>query len=608
MRKLFAFIIVIFLSVSMLAQSPDKMSYQCIVRNSSGGLAINQSVGFRISILQGTTNGTVIYQDTYNPNPQTNANGLLSAEIGSGTPALGIFSNINWATGPYFLKTETDPTGGTNYTIVGTSQLLSVPYAMYAKTAGNGFSGNYNDLTDQPILFTGTWTSLTGKPTTISGYGITDAVNTTDNQTIGGIKTFTNDLSINGLTVGTGKGAVSTNAAFGNQALYSNTTGNSNTATGTQSLFLNTTGYYNTAIGFGALYSNTSSYKNTAIGYDALYFNTSGYKNTASGYAALYSNTTGSENTADGMDALGYNTTGSQNSAAGFQALLSNTIGSANTANGHQALYSNTTGINNTAFGLDALFSNTSGQQNSAIGLRALYSNTTGNGNIAYGILALGRNSTGCTNTAIGNSALFNNTTGWENIAVGDVTLEENTDGGGNIAIGFYSLLSNTTGNDNICIGYGADVSSENLENAIAIGLHARVNASNKIRLGNSDITVIEGQVPFTSASDLRLKKNIKELTIGLDFITKLCPVEYQMKKGDDKINYGFIAQDIEKLVGTNNNLLTIGGDADRTLGLRYTDFIAPMVKAIQEQQVTIREQQKEIDELKGLVKTLIKK
>jgi trimeric autotransporter adhesin len=79
------------------------------------------------------------------------------------------------------------------------------------------------------------------------------------------------------------------------------------------------------------------------------------------------------------------------------------------------------------------------------------------------------------------------------------------------------------------------------------------------------------------------------------------------MKKGDEKINYGFIAQDIEKLIGTNNSLLTIGKDTDRTLGLRYTDFIAPMVKAIQEQQVTIKEQQKEIDELKELVKTLIK-
>jgi cell division protein FtsB len=146
------------------------------------------------------------------------------------------------------------------------------------------------------------------------------------------------------------------------------------------------------------------------------------------------------------------------------------------------------------------------------------------------------------------------------------------------------------------------------LTNATAVGYNTIVDASDKVRIGNSNVTVIEGQVAFTSASDERLKKNIKDLTNGLDFITKLRPVEYQMRKGDDKINYGFIAQDIEKLVGTNNSLLTIGGDANRTLGLRYTDFIAPIVKAIQEQQLTIKEQQKEIDELKELVKTLMKK
>jgi len=108
------------------------------------------------------------------------------------------------------------------------------------------------------------------------------------------------------------------------------------------------------------------------------------------------------------------------------------------------------------------------------------------------------------------------------------------------------------------------------------------------VRIGNSDVTVIEGQVPFTTASDRRLKKNIRDLSSGLDFILKLNPVEYQMKYGDTKLNFGFIAQDLEWLVGTNNSMLTIGSDDDRTLGLRYTDLIAPIVKAIQEQQILI--------------------
>jgi uncharacterized protein (TIGR02145 family) len=138
MKKSFIFSFAFMITVSLLAQVPQKMSYQCVVRNSSGVLITNQSVGIKISILLGTTSGTVVYSETYSPNPQTNTNGLVTVEIGSGVPITGSFSDINWASGPYFLKTETDPAGGTSYAIVGTSQLLSVPYALYARTAENG--------------------------------------------------------------------------------------------------------------------------------------------------------------------------------------------------------------------------------------------------------------------------------------------------------------------------------------------------------------------------------------------------------------------------------------------------------------------------------------
>ena len=142
MKKVFAYLVLMVVVLNLYAQAPQRMSYQCIVRNGSGTLVTNQSVGIRISILQGTISGTVVYQETYNPNPQTNANGLVSLEIGSGLYTTKSFSTIDWASGPYFLKTETDPTGGTNYTIVGTSQLLSVPYALYA---GNGISNSVLD-------------------------------------------------------------------------------------------------------------------------------------------------------------------------------------------------------------------------------------------------------------------------------------------------------------------------------------------------------------------------------------------------------------------------------------------------------------------------------
>jgi hypothetical protein len=159
MKKLFTLILAISVTIIAFAQSPEKMSYQCVVRNASGVLVANQSVGLKISILQGTPSGTVIYSETYSPNPQTNANGLVTIEIGGGFPVTGTFSAINWASGPYFLKTETDPTGGTSYTITGTSQLLSVPYALHAKTAA---TANYNDLSNLPSLNISNWNTAYG--------------------------------------------------------------------------------------------------------------------------------------------------------------------------------------------------------------------------------------------------------------------------------------------------------------------------------------------------------------------------------------------------------------------------------------------------------------
>jgi len=135
MKRLFTLIVILALAISVYAQSPQKMSYQCVVRNSSGALVTNHSAGIRITVLQGSTSGTVVYQETFNS--LTNANGLASIEIGSGTPVSGSISSINWMAGPYYLRTETDPAGGTSYTISGASQLLSVPYALFSNTAGD---------------------------------------------------------------------------------------------------------------------------------------------------------------------------------------------------------------------------------------------------------------------------------------------------------------------------------------------------------------------------------------------------------------------------------------------------------------------------------------
>ncbi len=132
MRKVFTSIVAVLLTASVFAQSPQKMSYQAVVRDANDNLVTSQPVGMQISILQGSASGTAVYVETQTPT--TNANGLVSLEIGTGATS-DDFSAIDWANGPYFIKTETDPTGGTTYTIIGASQLLSIPYALYAKTA-----------------------------------------------------------------------------------------------------------------------------------------------------------------------------------------------------------------------------------------------------------------------------------------------------------------------------------------------------------------------------------------------------------------------------------------------------------------------------------------
>jgi len=137
MRKIYAIFLAVLLTASMFAQSPQKMSYQAVIRNGSDQLVNNHAVGMRISILQGSSSGTAVYVETQSPT--TNANGLVSIEIGGGTIVTGTFISINWSAGTYFIETETDPTGGTSYTITGTSQLLSVPYALYAKTSETSY-------------------------------------------------------------------------------------------------------------------------------------------------------------------------------------------------------------------------------------------------------------------------------------------------------------------------------------------------------------------------------------------------------------------------------------------------------------------------------------
>jgi hypothetical protein len=137
--RLFASIILLILGNLGYSQAPNFFSYQAVVRDASNELITSQAVGLRVSILQGAVDGLVVFAETHVPS--TNQNGLFTLQVGSGALVSGTFSGIDWAQGPFYIKTEIDPQGAANYTIESTSQLQSVPYALYANTSGSSVAG-----------------------------------------------------------------------------------------------------------------------------------------------------------------------------------------------------------------------------------------------------------------------------------------------------------------------------------------------------------------------------------------------------------------------------------------------------------------------------------
>lgn len=168
MKTLLSTFALVFGVTAAIAQAPDQMTYQSVIRNTSNGLVTNTAVGVQISILQSSPTGVASYIERHTPT--TNSNGLATFEIGNGTPVAGSFATIDWSAGPYYLKTETDINGGTTYTISATTQLLSVPYALYANTAENVTNDAVNDADSDPSNEIQTL-SMNGQNLTISGTG-----------------------------------------------------------------------------------------------------------------------------------------------------------------------------------------------------------------------------------------------------------------------------------------------------------------------------------------------------------------------------------------------------------------------------------------------------
>ena len=311
------------------------------------------------------------------------------------------------------------------------------------------------------------------------------------------------------------------------------------------------------------------------------------------------------------VDVYGYFTDveelGNGNTALGDHALFSNTTGRDNTATGVRALESNTTGSFHTAMGFEALLSNTTGVQNTATGSFALSNNTTGSFNTATGPAALFNNTTGNANIATGHSALRFNTTGNENTATGVNALFFNTTGNNNTASGLDALSNNITGSDNTAIGHLADVALTNLTNATAIGAGAVVDASNKVRIGNTSVTVIEGQVAFTFTSDKNQKEHFKPVD-GEEVLDKIrqIPVQswnYIRHNPNDFRHYGPVAQDFFAAFG-HDGIGTIGTPTTINTG-DMAGILMAAIQGLEKRSAELKEKEGKIAELEARLKTL---
>jgi hypothetical protein len=221
MKKIYSIIASLLIVANLLAQAPQSFKYQAVLRDGSGNIKVNTSASIGISILQTSASGTVVYSETQSAT--TNAYGIVNLNLGSGTVVTGTFAGIDWSAGPYFVKISVDGNE------MGTTQLLSVPYALYATKAANGFSGNYNDLTNKPTIPAGTVTSvaLSGGTTGLTTSG--GPVTTDGTITLGGTLAVANGGTGTANGSITGTGALTFSAGGANQNVTLNPSGTGRT-------------------------------------------------------------------------------------------------------------------------------------------------------------------------------------------------------------------------------------------------------------------------------------------------------------------------------------------------------------------------------------------
>ena len=501
-------------------------------------------------------------------------------------------------------------TSGTDNTVIGSGSLMM--------DGSNNTAVGYYNLSSSPNVaapqnntaFGNLALQVTGNDNTALGYkalGNYNGVGTNGGTAIGQNAARYVTVASAGVT------AVGV-ATFGNL-----TPGLNNTGIGTNVGFARlTSGSNNTIIGYIAG-EQLSGSNNTGIGALALRLNNNGDNNTAIGHLSL-SSTPDSNNTCIG--ATSCQGVGPSNVGIGAAVMSSATNGATrNVAAGQQAMGNSRTAsaADNVAIGYRAMWQNQTGAQNAAVGQSALQQNTLTNGSVAVGYYAQYNTSGADENVAVGSKAAINGGGATGNTMIGASIFENsNPPGNNNTVMGkaamFYvdstssnnAVMGNASFNNatqtqiaNSVLMGNVGTISNGLTNIVAVGSGADVTASNKVRLGGTSITSISGQVAFTVASDRRLKRDIHPTDLGLDFVLKLKPVSYRLIDGNGRIDYGFLAQDVDAaLMGRKTNMVTRANDKMGTYRLRSDDLIAPLVRAVQEQQEMLETLEKRVDSL----------
>lgn len=370
----------------LFAQSvPQKMNYQAVARTADGTVISDKEIALRIGIMSSDDMQRSIYAEEHHV--ITNKLGLFTLHIGDGEVLEGTMQNIDWGSAAHYLKIWMDAEGTSEFVEMGTSQLLTVPYAFYAEHSGSdGEGGNRNDPND--------WT-INGNTGTVAGtnyLGTTDAqdlVFKTNGSENGRFTTAGNlnlasgsSIQINGNNLINALGAA--NVHIGKEA-GSNSLGIGNVLVGEQSGQNITTGSYNMMLGYRAGRNMTSGSRNIMIGYGSGLLGTTGEDNTYLGQFAGALGTSATDNVFIGTRAGYANSTGERNVAIGKDAGRNLSTSYYNSFIGYRAGYANTTGASNSFVGYGSGIGNTLGSNNTFVGRLAGQANTTGNSNTYVG-------------------------------------------------------------------------------------------------------------------------------------------------------------------------------------------------------------------------------